>query len=340
MDIWEANSISTAYTPHPCTVSGQKSCTGSTCVGEGDARLSGICDPNGCDFNSYRMGDTSFYGPGKKVDSTKPFTVVTQFLTSDNTTTGTLSEIRRLYVQNGVVFANSKTSIPNMPVYDSISTAYCNDMMTATNNTNAFQSHGGMAAMGKALQNGMVLVLSVWDDHAANMLWLDSNYPTDLPATNPGVARGTCATTSGKPTDVEANAGNIQVKFSNIKVGPIGSTYTGSPSGGGGSTTTTTTRTGTTTTTTTTRTSTSSAPQATQTKYGQWYVLLLFFTRMASTNDNSQWWPRLGWTLCLCIWLVVQGFQPVLQPVPLNAKGRLQDAGVGIQVFFQSLLFG
>lgn len=33
--------------------------------------------------------------------------------------------------------------------------------------------------MGKSMDNGMVLVMSIWDDHEANMLWLDSTYPTD-----------------------------------------------------------------------------------------------------------------------------------------------------------------
>jgi hypothetical protein len=80
--------------------------------------------------------------------------------------------------------------------------------------------------------------MSVWDDHAANMLWLDSNYPLDKPASTPGVARGPCATTSGVPKDVEANQGNSQVTFSNIRFGDIGSTYTGTAVGGPGSTTT------------------------------------------------------------------------------------------------------
>lgn len=72
-----------------------------------DRRCSGFCDPDGCDFNSYRLGNTSFYGPGKTVDTTKVFTVVTQFITDDGTDTGTLSEIKRFYVQNGVVIPNS-----------------------------------------------------------------------------------------------------------------------------------------------------------------------------------------------------------------------------------------
>lgn len=84
MDIWEANSISTAYTPHPCSVNGQTRCTGTDC-GIG-ARYSSLCDADGCDFNSYRMGNTSFYGAGKTVDTTKKFTVVTQFITNVSNT--------------------------------------------------------------------------------------------------------------------------------------------------------------------------------------------------------------------------------------------------------------
>ena len=33
--------------------------------------------------------------------------------------------------------------------------------------------------MSKGLEQGMVLVMSLWDDHNSNMLWLDSNYPTN-----------------------------------------------------------------------------------------------------------------------------------------------------------------
>lgn len=43
----------------------------------------------------------------------------------------------------------------------------------------------------------MVLVMSLWDDYAEHMLWLDSNYPLNKNPAQPGVARGPCATTSG-----------------------------------------------------------------------------------------------------------------------------------------------
>ncbi|KAF8058594.1 cellobiohydrolase I [Lyophyllum atratum] len=226
MDVWEANSISAAYTPHPCTATGLTRCTGTACGGSTN-RYGSVCDPDGCDFNSYRMGDTSFYGKGLTVDTTKKFTVVTQFLTSTGTATGTLSEIRRLYVQNGRVIQNSKVNIPGMTAYDSVSTAFCKAAKTAFGDRDSFTEKGGMAGMSKAAANGMVLVMSIWDDHTANMLWLDSSYPVAGDPSKPGIKRGTCATSSGVPSDVENSVPNSSVTYSNIKFGDIGSTYTG-----------------------------------------------------------------------------------------------------------------
>lgn len=66
------------------------------------------------------------------------------------------------------------------------------------------------------------------------MLWLDSTYPTDAPSTKPGVARGTCDISSGVPSDVESQYPDAHVIFSNIKAGPIGSTFGNGSNNGGG----------------------------------------------------------------------------------------------------------
>jgi len=59
-------------------------CTGDACGGTySSSRYGGTTDPDGCDFNPYRMGNTTFYGPSMTVDTTSKFTVVTQFLTDD-----------------------------------------------------------------------------------------------------------------------------------------------------------------------------------------------------------------------------------------------------------------
>lgn len=58
------------------------------------------------------------------------------------------------------------------------------------------------------------------------MLWLDSDFPLDKDASAPGISRGTCSTSSGVPKDVETNQASNQVIYSNIKFGPINSTFT------------------------------------------------------------------------------------------------------------------
>jgi len=216
-----------AFTAHPCQVDGQLMCKGLPC-GEGTDRYNGVCDKDGCDFNPYRAGVKDFYGPNKTVDSTKPMTVVTQFITADGTDTGDLSEIRRIFVQDGKVIQNPKSNIPGISTqHDSISDDMCDSFSDIMGGKNDFKKKGGLKQMGKAMDNGMVLVMSIWDDHAANMLWLDSTYPTDK--TTIGGPRGDCAITSGKPSDVESQHPNSGVKFSDIKVGDINSTFKPSP---------------------------------------------------------------------------------------------------------------
>ncbi|KAG6863595.1 hypothetical protein C0991_004593, partial [Blastosporella zonata] len=127
-------------------------------------------------------------------------------------------------------------------------------------------SKGGLKQMGVAGKNGMVLVLSIWDDYAVDMLWLDSTYPTTANATAPGVARGTCATTSGVPATVEANTPNASVTYSNIRFGDIGSTYSGTTSSSSSTTSKASTTSTSSTTTKASTTSTSTTSTSTTTK--------------------------------------------------------------------------
>jgi len=226
MDIWEANTQATAVTPHVCTHNGQYRCTGTEC-GDGANRYGGVCDKDGCDFNSWRMGNHTFIGAGSNflVNTQQKMTVVTQFITAGNSDTGDLTEIRRIYVQNGKVIPNSMSTNLRTTQYNVVNDAFCAAAKTTFGDNNDFARKGGMKRMGDAMNDGLVLVMSLWDDHAAHMLWLDSNYPTNASASTPGVSRGPCPTTSGVPADVERNFPNANVKFSNVKVGTIGSTY-------------------------------------------------------------------------------------------------------------------
>jgi len=228
MDIWEANSMATAYTPHTCSVEKLHRCEGIDC-GDNDKgeRYDGVCDKDGCDINPYRMGDTSFYGrgPGYMVDTTRPMTVVTQFLTTDGTDSGDLSEIRRFYVQDDKIIKSPSSTILGPDDSDSITDAFCDAKKDLFGDVKDFQEHGGMKGMGESLDRGHVMIFSLWDDVEVNMLWLDSAYPLDKPVTDPGIKRGDCpGGETSTPTWLRQNYPNAYVSFKNAAVGEIGST--------------------------------------------------------------------------------------------------------------------
>lgn len=229
MDILEANAYASAFTPHPCA--------------------NGNCDKNGCGYNPYALGYKSYYGPGLTLDTSKPFTVVTQFITSDGTTTGSLSQITRSYIQNGQRIPSASSS------GDTIQASACSSA----------SQFGGLAGMGQALGRGMVLVFSIWNDNGSYLDWLDAS------------PFGPCTSTEGNPSNIIAQHPDTHVVFSNIRWGDIGSTVKTSSGGGGSSssssrtsstkTSSSTTSKSTTTSTSKTTTTTPSAPS--QTHWGQ-----------------------------------------------------------------------
>ncbi|KAL9048265.1 MAG: hypothetical protein Q9162_007801 [Coniocarpon cinnabarinum] len=201
MDLWEANANATALTPHACTTTALQACTGNDCGSNG------LCDKSGCGYNPYALGAKSYYGVnGDTVDTLRPFTVTTQFLTTDGTATGTLKEIRRLYVQNGKVIQNAAVPF-NGATIDSITDSYCQSSSAS------FQQRGGLKQMGAALGRGMVLIFSLWNDNGGNMNWLDSGNA------------GPCSSSEGAPSLIQQKDPSTDVTFSNIKWGDIGTTY-------------------------------------------------------------------------------------------------------------------
>jgi cellulose 1,4-beta-cellobiosidase len=229
IDIWEANKMSMAYTMHSCSVDGQTRCEGTDCGDDGDDRFKGVCDKNGCDINSHRLGVHNFWGPGSdfQIDSTKPVQVTTQFITNDGSDHGKLTEVKQFYTQNGKTIEHPMYNV-NGNTYNDISDDYCNDWVATTKDGTNFEEKGGLGAVEKAIDAGVVLVMSLWDDHFANMLWLDATFPVG--STDPGALRGYCSADSGKPDDVESAQAKSHVIFSDIKFGPIGSTTDASPS--------------------------------------------------------------------------------------------------------------
>eukprot|EP00428_Durinskia_dybowskii_P013942 CAMPEP_0170222500 /NCGR_PEP_ID=MMETSP0116_2-20130129/10945_1 /TAXON_ID=400756 /ORGANISM="Durinskia baltica, Strain CSIRO CS-38" /LENGTH=456 /DNA_ID=CAMNT_0010473193 /DNA_START=147 /DNA_END=1517 /DNA_ORIENTATION=+ len=229
MDIWEANRMATAFTTHPCAVEGAFACSGMEC-GDGakGERYLGVCDKDGCDMNGFRMGAQSHYGVGPEfeVDSNKPMKVVTQFLTTDGTDAGDLAEIRRLYVQDGKVIAHADSAVPGVPG-NSITDEFCSAQKAAFGDPDDHKAKGGLKKMGEALDRGLVLALSLWDDAATEMRWLDSSFPPDVPAERLGVMRGPCDGSANNPTYLRTTHASASVKYMNIMYGEIGSTFQG-----------------------------------------------------------------------------------------------------------------
>merc|ERR1712241_1446276 len=154
----------------------------------------------------------------------KPITVVTQFLTTDGTDEGDLSELRRYYVQEGRVVHSPPSTILGQDDSDSITDAFCDAKKKLFGDVNDYEDHGGSASMGDSLDRGHVMAISLWDDVAVNMLWLDSVYPLDKPANDPGVKRGDCpGGEQSTPTYVRNNFPDAWVSFQTAFIGPIGS---------------------------------------------------------------------------------------------------------------------
>jgi len=231
MDIWEANSMASAFTPHTCSTNKLFRCSDPVECGDNASgnRYDGVCDKDGCDINPYRMGVEDFYGRGDEyaVNTLKPMTVVTQFLTTDGTDTGDFSEMRRLYIQNGkIVHSPPSTILGPGKDSDSITDEFCDAKKDLFGDVKDYQEHGGMKGMGESLDRGHAMIFSLWDDVEVNMLWLDSAYPLDRPVTDPGIKRGDCpGGETSTPTWLREAYPNGGVVFKNAAVGEIGSTY-------------------------------------------------------------------------------------------------------------------
>ncbi|CAE6370500.1 unnamed protein product [Rhizoctonia solani] len=218
VDVWNANSFSTAYIANPCPVQELTRCSDSECAS--------YCDQDGCDFNPYRLGNLTYYGNGMTIDTKQSITVVTQFITADNTTTGALREIRRLYIKDGKVVQNSKSTVPGLSGYDSITEDYCSTQKAVFNDPNTFDTKGGFGTLDDALDSGLVLAISIGGQNANQNRWLDGSYPPDRSTSQPGVSRGACPypweSIPHLPVEPHPTA---SVKFSNLRFGDIGTTY-------------------------------------------------------------------------------------------------------------------
>ncbi|CZT12735.1 related to Endoglucanase 1 [Rhynchosporium graminicola] len=204
MDIWEANAVATAFAPHACNQTGLYQCTGAECADDG------VCDKDGCSYNTYVQGNKDFYGRGLTVDTNRPFTVVTQFPEVD----GVMTEIRRLYIQDGKVIQNA--AIKTTANVTGNNFLNDKDFCGKPGAAERYMDLGGTPVMGKALERGMVLIFSIWWDPTGFMNWLDSGNA------------GPCNATEGDPKQIIKVVSSPVVTWSKVKWGEIGSTYKGS----------------------------------------------------------------------------------------------------------------
>merc|ERR1719386_258572 len=219
MDLWEANKVATAYTPHPAENAGLYVCMGDEECGRQDGERF-ICptDRDGCDVNAFRMGSKDFYGPGPQfqVNTEQPFKVVTRF----HAPNGALTAIEQFYVQNGREIHHPNYSAMGNDNIESDES--CQAQKTAFGDRNRFAEMGGMKKMGEALERGMVLVVSMWDDIAVSMNWLDSYMDCD--PSSPGCTRGPCDPADGLPEVLREAHPESAYTVTNLRWGDFGTT--------------------------------------------------------------------------------------------------------------------
>ncbi|KAG9254271.1 endoglucanase EG-1 [Emericellopsis atlantica] len=199
MDIFEANSRAVHVAPHPCNITGLVECEGAECEADG------ICDKSGCAYNAWRFDNEEHYGLGLEVDTTRPFTVISQYPADEN---GVLTGFHRMYIQDGRLIDNGEVVRPSLPQID-----YLNDELCEATYAEDFLRLGATAGMGEAMARGMVLAMSIWWDRGGNMQWLD------------GGEAGPCNATEGNPDEIVKVEPRPEVTYSNIKWGEIGSTF-------------------------------------------------------------------------------------------------------------------
>jgi hypothetical protein len=238
MDIMEANTVAQQYTTHAC-IDACGSFTTDVQECQRSNSPSSVCDQSGCGLNPFRYGsgttynqefnNLDWYGPrtdgtSYALDSSQPYTVVTQFNANSE-----LLNITRFYLQKG-----NRVDLPALyvlPPQDGVhyrpfnnpatTKDFCADIYDGWNGNRGLAP---LAQMGANMDNGMVLAMSAWyaqetyvngkpQGSQTGMSWLDgvNNWGKYIKA-------GPCDTST---TDT---AGPYHATFSNIRIGAIGTT--------------------------------------------------------------------------------------------------------------------
>lgn len=206
-DLWEANSKACSLALHPCSIQGVTNCTNEKNCGTGIYREVGYCDKSGADYNPNRYGLRTFFGNGKNftIDSSKPIKVITQFPLNSN---GQIKSVVRYYEQAGVRILGANLT------ESSIAAAH-----NAFGEKNRFGELGGFKTMTDSFKRKHVLVLSLWDDSAVQMRWLDSIYP--IGSKKSSDYRGPCSGHNNSPGYLRSTYPKSYVIYSNFEVNTL-----------------------------------------------------------------------------------------------------------------------
>ena len=232
LDLFEVNREASAFTMHAC----DENTGGVHSMCRDGQSCNERCDSNGCDWNSYRLseqtqdpdGARSIFGTGSSndIDTTQPFTVRTWYDKEANSWNQKLIQGEVSVSVPEVTFQTGTSSTEHNSTTDD----FCDAFDTHLGGNGAGNLHtmfGGNQRMVDAQNEGYVLVLSIWtEDNNANppMQWLDG---TEGDSNAPGAVRGRCSsdpwTWGTSPLTVDELM-EIEVTYSNIKIGPIGTT--------------------------------------------------------------------------------------------------------------------
>jgi len=235
MDLFEGNTVAQQYTTHGCIDACASYTEGvSECENTGSGKT--VCDQSGCGLNPFRYGpgtsyngetnNEAFLGPDSsyQIDSSKAFTVVTQFYETN---------ITRFYLQNG-----NRIDLPTLYTltpsdgshYDAFENPalredYCADIYDRWNgNGNAEKAFDKpLAQMFKNMENGMVLAMSAWYAEESYVDGKPSATQTGMSWMD-GVNNWGHYTKAGPCFESTSDAGNHQATFSDIRFGAIGTT--------------------------------------------------------------------------------------------------------------------
>ena len=106
---------------------------GTDCGNNGDDTFKGVCDKNGCDIQTHRLGVHNFFGPGSdfQIDSTKPVQVTTRFITDDGSDHGKHVEVKQFYTQDGKTIEHPTYNVDGN-YHNTITDDFCNDWVATT----------------------------------------------------------------------------------------------------------------------------------------------------------------------------------------------------------------